>query len=89
MILEVLGDIYSYLMSRIVDVGIVNRDIDYIVRVGLIMAGAALLAMAFGVISAHFGARAGLVCLEIRKEAFKRSRASPLQTSTASPCLPS
>ncbi len=74
MILEVLGDIYiPYLMSRIVDVGIENRDIDYIVRVGLIMVGAALLAMAFGVISAHFGARAGFgFASEIRKEAFKK-----------------
>ena len=57
MILEVLADIFiPYLMSCIVDIGIVNRDIDYIVKVGLIMVGAALLAMLFGIISAHFGA---------------------------------
>jgi len=74
MVLEVLGDIViPYLMSRIVDVGIANRDIDFIVKLGLIMVGAALLAMAFGVISAHFGARAGYgFAAEIRKETFKK-----------------
>jgi len=74
MVLEVLGDIViPYLMSRIVDVGIANRDVEYIVKVGLIMVGVALLAMFFGVISAHFGARAGYgFASEIRKEAFKK-----------------
>ena len=72
MILEVLGDIYILPHVRIVDVGIENRDIDYIVRVGLIMVGAALLAMAFGVISAHLAPGRVLALLEIRKEAFKK-----------------
>ncbi|NLZ53016.1 MAG: ABC transporter ATP-binding protein, partial [Thermoanaerobacteraceae bacterium] len=74
MILEVLGDIFiPYLMSRIVDIGIVNRDIDYIVKVGFVMIGAALLAMFFGIISAHFGARAGYgFASEIRQLAFKK-----------------
>ncbi|MGI6778858.1 MAG: ABC transporter ATP-binding protein [Acetivibrionales bacterium] len=74
MILEVLADIIiPYLMSRIVDVGIANRDIDYVVKVGIIMIAAALLGMAFGIISAHCGARAGFgFASEIRKEAFKK-----------------
>lgn len=74
MILEVLADIFiPYLMSCIVDIGIVNRDIDYIVKVGLIMVGAALLAMLFGIISAHFGARAGFgFAAEIRQQAFEK-----------------
>jgi ATP-binding cassette subfamily B protein len=74
MILEVLGDIIiPYLMSLIVDVGIANRDINYIVNTGLIMIGAALLAMLFGVLSAHAGARAGYgFASEIRKETFKK-----------------
>lgn len=60
MILEVLADIIiPYLMSRIVDVGIASQDISYIVKIGLVMIAAALLGMAFGVVSAHFGARAG------------------------------
>ena len=48
MILEVLGDvIIPYLMSGIVDVVIVNQDIDYIVKTGIIMILAALFAMFF------------------------------------------
>ena len=74
MILEALADIFiPYLMSRIVDVGIANQDIEYIVKVGLIMVGAALLAMFFGVVSAHFGARAGFgFAAEIRQQAFEK-----------------
>lgn len=74
MILEVLADIIiPYLMSRIVDVGIANQDINYIVRIGLVMIGAALLAMAFGVLSAHFGARAGFgFAAKIREKVFKK-----------------
>src|SRR5699024_7062544 len=74
MILEVLGDIMlPYLMSRIVDVGIVNRDTQYVVKIGLIMIGATILSMIFGIISAHFGAKAGHgFASEIRKETLDR-----------------
>lgn len=74
MILEVLADIIiPYIMSRIVDVGIVNQDIQYIVTLGVIMIIAALLAMTFGILSAHCGARAGFgFAAEIREETFRR-----------------
>lgn len=74
MILEVLADIViPYLMSLIVDIGIANQDAQYIVRIGIIMIFSALLAMTFGVLSAHAGARAGFgFASEIRKEAFKK-----------------
>lgn len=74
MILEVLAEIIiPYLMSRIVDVGIANRDIEYIVNTGVIMVIAALLGLAFGVISAHCGARAGFgFAAEIRQTAFEK-----------------
>lgn len=74
MILEVLADIViPYLMSRIVDIGIANRDINYIIQIGLIMIVAALLGMVFGVISAHCGARAGFgFAAEIRHKVFKK-----------------
>ena len=76
MVLEVLADIYiPYLMSRIVDIGIVNQDIEYIVQLGLIMVVAALLAMVFGILSSHFGARAGYVLpRELEMKSLKRSR---------------
>lgn len=74
MILEVLADIYiPYLMSRIVDIGIVNQDIEYIVQLGLIMVVAALLAMVFGILSSHFGAMAGYgFASGIRDEVFEK-----------------
>ena len=74
MILEVVADIViPYLMSLIVDVGIANRDIDYIITVGLLMILAALLGMTFGILSAHCGARAGYgFAAEIREETFKK-----------------
>ena len=72
MILEVAADIFiPYLMSLIVDVGIANKDINYIVQLGAIMIGAALLAMVFGILSAHVGAKAGYgFASEVRKELF-------------------
>lgn len=74
MILEVFADILiPYLMSIIVDIGIANGDINYIVKIGIIMIVSALLAMSFGVMSAHAGARAGYgFAAEIRKDVFKK-----------------
>ena len=74
MILEVISDIaIPYLMSRIVDIGIANKDIDYVVRIGLIMIGAAFIGMVFGVLSAYSGARAGYgFASEIRLKTFEK-----------------
>lgn len=74
MILEVLGDVFiPYLMSRIVDVGIVSQDINFIVNTGMLMVGAALLAMFFGVSSSFFGANAGFgFASEIRQKVFEK-----------------
>lgn len=74
MILEVVADIIiPYLMSLIVDVGIANQDINYVVKIGFIMIFAALLGMTFGIISSHYGATAGYgFAAEIRKAVFKK-----------------
>lgn len=74
MVLEVLGDVFiPYLMSRIVDVGIVSQDINFIVNTGMLMVGAALLAMFFGVSSSFFGANAGFgFASEIRQTVFEK-----------------
>ncbi len=74
MILEVFGDvIIPYLMSRIVDVGIVNQDIDYIVKIGSLMILAAIIAMVFGIASSFFGASAGYgFAAEIRQKVFEK-----------------
>lgn len=72
MILEVVADIIvPYLMSLIVDVGIANQDINYIVKIGLIMVASALIGMTFGIISSHFGAKAGYgFAAEVRQKTF-------------------
>jgi len=74
MVLEVIADIaIPYLMSLIVDVGIANRDINYVIKIGSIMIFAALLGMAFGIISSYYGATAGFgFSAEIRKTVFKK-----------------
>jgi len=74
MILEAGGDIIiPYLMSLIVDVGIANQDTIYIIKTGSYMILAALLAMAFGVASSFFGAKAGFgFASEIRMQTFEK-----------------
>lgn len=74
MILEVLADIIiPYLMAKIVDVGIANGDINYIIKLGLIMAGSALLGMTFGILSSHCGAKAGYgFAAEIRHATYQK-----------------
>lgn len=74
MILEVVADVaIPYLMSLIVDVGIANGDINYVIKVGSLMIFAALLGMTFGIISSHYGATAGFgFGSEIRKEVYKK-----------------
>lgn len=72
MILEVAADIaIPYLMSFIVDVGIVNKDVDYILRTGVLMVVFAIGAMLMGIISSFFGAKAGYgFAAELRKGAY-------------------
>ena len=74
MILEVLTDILiPFLMAKIVDVGIHNQDINYILKMGALMVFLALLGMTFGVISAFFGSKAGHgFASELRLETFRR-----------------
>ena len=74
MILEVGADIViPYLMSMIVDVGIAGRDINYVVKVGITMILVALFGMTMGIISSHYGAKAGYgFAAEVRKTTFEK-----------------
>lgn len=57
-IAEVLLEIrIPFLMSRIVDVGVANQDLDYIVKTGLFMILMALCSLIFGMLSGMFAAR--------------------------------
>lgn len=46
------------LMAKIVDVGIISHNIQYVVRTGLLMIGAACLSLTFGILSGRFAALA-------------------------------
>lgn len=74
MILEVATDIFlPYLMARIVDVGIANRDLEYVMKLGLLMIALALLGTCFGILSAIFAAKAGHgFASELRMETFRK-----------------
>lgn len=74
MVLELSSDILiPYLMSLIVDVGIMTRDVSYITRTGGIMIAIALVGMIIGIMSAHYGAIAGYgFAAEIRKASFEK-----------------
>ncbi len=58
---EVFLEIFiPLLMSRIVDVGIPNKDVGYVLKFGGLMIVMALLGMLFGGLSAKFAAKAGM-----------------------------
>ncbi|MBR6088652.1 MAG: ABC transporter ATP-binding protein, partial [Anaerolineaceae bacterium] len=57
--LEVLLEIWiPYLMADIIDIGIANRDMDYVLRIGGYMAGTAVVSLIFGAVAGHFAAMA-------------------------------
>ncbi|MBQ6518008.1 MAG: ABC transporter ATP-binding protein [Anaerolineaceae bacterium] len=57
--LEVLLEIWiPYLMADIIDVGITNKDTNYVVRIGGLMALAALISLVLGALAGRFGAMA-------------------------------
>ena len=61
------------LMSNIVDIGIPNQNIQYVVVVGLSMMLMALCSLAFGALASIFGAKAGMgFAAELRKSLFSR-----------------
>lgn len=74
MMLEVVTDIMvPFLMAKLVDVGIQNNDINYVIKVGSLMVLLALGGIFFGVLSAFFSGKAGNgFAAELRLETFTR-----------------
>ena len=59
------------IMANIVDIGIENRDLNYITRMGILMILMAVLSLFFGAIAAHFASIASTgYAKEIRRELF-------------------
>lgn len=73
-ICEVLLEIYiPFLMSKIIDIGIKNMDVSYVVRVGGLMVLMAMLSLLFGVLSGRFAAVAATgFATGIRKALFEK-----------------
>ena len=62
-----------FLMSKIVDEGIANRDINYVLQTGGLMVVMALLSLLFGVLSSRFAATASMgLGSELRRALFNK-----------------
>lgn len=74
MVIETFMDVLiPFLMAFIIDVGIANKDLPYIVKIGGLMVLAALFALFCGASSAHHGATAGMgFAYQIRTAVFKQ-----------------
>ena len=73
-IAEVLLEIFiPLLMSKIIDIGIPNKDFDYVLRTGALMVLMALFSLLFGVLSGKFAAIASMGFAKgLRKELFDK-----------------
>lgn len=73
-IIEVLLETrIPYLMSKIVDIGIENKDIIYVVKIGGLMILMAMLSLTAGVFSSIFASNGGIgFGTELRKGVFKK-----------------
>ena len=73
-IAEVLLEIFiPLLMSKIIDIGIPNKDFNYVLRTGALMVLMALFSLLFGVLSGKFAAIASMGFAKgIRKELFDK-----------------
>lgn len=62
-----------FIMAKIIDVGVANRDVSYVIKVGAIMICTALLSLFFGVIAARFASVASLgFARNLRRRLFKK-----------------
>ncbi len=74
MVLEACGEfILPYINANIIDKGAANRDVEYIVKNGILMAVIALLMMLTGVLGANFAIRgATRLAAGVRDDVFRR-----------------
>ncbi len=74
MVVEVVGEVVMpKLLANIIDEGIPNMDTGYIVQMGLLMAGMAVLMMLGGVGGGYFSAKASVsFAAALRKDAFTK-----------------
>ena len=73
-VLEVIMEVLiPFLMAKIIDVGINNGDVHYIVKIGTFLIISAILSLAFGMLSGKFAAKASAgFSKNLRKEMFHK-----------------
>lgn len=58
-VLEVIMEVFiPFLMAKIIDIGVVNGDLNYVSKIGIVMLFASMLALFFGVSAGKFAAKA-------------------------------
>lgn len=74
MIVEVMGDVVMpSLVAKIINVGAANRDIGYMVRIGIVMVILAFVMMAGGIGGTYFASRAAMnFGADLRKDLFRK-----------------
>lgn len=74
MVLEACGEfILPYINANLINIGAANKDVDYILRQGILMALIALAMLITGVLGANFSIRASTrLAAGIRKEVFEK-----------------
>lgn len=86
-ILEVLMEVLiPLLMANIIDIGIQDGNLPYIIKMGVLLVVMAMLALWFGVKAGTYAARAGAgYAKNLRHDIFTRFRSFPLKTLTTFP----
>ena len=74
MIVEVIGEVLMpYLMAQIINNGVAERNIPYIISIGVVMVLTALFMMLGGIGGAYFGAKASVnFAADLRKDVFAK-----------------
>lgn len=74
MITEVIGEVLlPYFMSKIINEGIAQKNISYIISIGLVMIVTAFFMMAGGIGGAYFGAKGSIsFAADLRMDVFKK-----------------
>ena len=74
MIGEVIMEvIIPLMMSRIIDIGIANKNLAYVLKIGLLMVAMACVSLSFGALGARFGAVASLgFARNLRRNLFRK-----------------
>lgn len=73
MIESVLEIMMPFLMAKIVDVGIFNRDLDYVIKLGFVMFGMSMVSLITGALASHLAAVAAMgFGSQVRKSLFNK-----------------